>query len=74
MVNLCVGMGPLITYGSFSRFQSPAHIDSFYLSCAVTLISILSGMVIFGAVGIVASESGQDVPQKIMEYKNYIGI
>lgn len=66
-------MGPLITYGSYSRFQSPAHKDGFYLSCAVTLISILSGMVIFGAVGIVATESGQDVEEKIMEYRKYIG-
>lgn len=66
-------MGPLITFGSLSRFQSPAHKDSFFVCCSITLVSILSGMVIFGAVGILAEETGQEIEAKLTEYRENIG-
>lgn len=73
IVSLGLGMGPLITYGSFSKFQSPAHRDSIFLSFCVTINSLLSGMVLFSGLGILAKETGQDVEIKVNEYSKLLG-
>lgn len=72
IVSLGLGMGPLITYGSFSKFQSPAHRDSIFLSFCVTINSLLSGMVIFSGLGILAEEMGQPVETKVKEYRKLL--
>lgn len=72
-MTLGLGMGPLITFGSYSKFQSPAHKDSFLLCCCVTACCILAGMVLFSAIGILAKEGGQEILISLREYRTYLG-
>lgn len=68
MVTMSLGMGPLITFGSYSKFQSPAHRDSFFVFLCIMISSVLSGMVLYSGVGIIAKSTGQRVEKKIKEY------
>lgn len=63
----------MITFGSYSKFQSPAHRDGFFIYFCITLCSVLSGMVLFSAIGIMAKEQGQDVRMKLKEYQKHVG-
>lgn len=54
-----VAMGPLITFGSYSKFNSPSHIDGSLICLCIFLTSVLCSMVVFSVLGFLSKKTGR---------------
>ncbi|KAL0278607.1 UNVERIFIED_CONTAM: hypothetical protein PYX00_000380 [Menopon gallinae] len=54
-----VAMGPLITFGSYQRFNSPSHIDGTLVCVSIVLTGILCCLVVFSVLGFLSAKTGR---------------
>ena len=54
-----VAMGPLITFGSYAKYQHPTHIDGTLLCLCIFLTSLLCSSVVFSVLGFLSVKTGR---------------
>ncbi|KAK4879413.1 hypothetical protein RN001_007559 [Aquatica leii] len=67
LVSLGLGIGPIITLGSYAKFQTPTDRDSLYITIATMISALMAGAIAFCTAGILASEQNESV-ETVLKY------
>lgn len=65
--SLSVGMGTMITYGSYMKGKGEIVNNSFIIAFADALFAFLSGLAVFGTLGFMASSIGVEITEVVQQ-------